>query len=61
MTDAYKAGRAAFRNGTPREACPFPGPFNPPRSVADIGVDPACDGAFWLDGYEQERDGTAAE
>lgn len=60
MTKAYEDGRAAFRNGTPRGACPFPGPFDPPRTQADIGVDPACNGAFWLDGWEQERDGIAA-
>jgi hypothetical protein len=64
MTDideqqAFDAGRCAFRDGLPRDACPFPGPFQPPRTAEDAEPDVRAGltiGAFWLDGYEQQRD-----
>ena len=54
---AFEAGRTAFRVGSVRRSCPFPAPYNPPRNDADIGLESACLGAFWLDGFEQEREG----
>jgi hypothetical protein len=59
-TDAYELGRNAFINNASRTSCPFPAPFMPPRSREDVGLDPACNGAFWLDGFEQARDGVKA-
>lgn len=56
---AYTAGRRAYRRGDARESCPFPAPFNPPRTPEDAEPDVAAGmtiGAFWLDGWEQERD-----
>ena len=55
--EAYAAGRKAFADGLKREDCPYPAPIRPARSPEDEAVGPGCLGAFWLDGYEQARDG----
>lgn len=57
--DPYNQGVAAFGAGVDRLACPYPGPFSPPRSDADFA--PArLDGAFWLDGWEAAHGASAS-
>lgn len=53
--EAYSDGRAAFRAGKGRGDCPWPIPQN--RDGSDENGSQM--GAFWLDGFEQERDGVA--
>lgn len=55
-TDAYNAGRAAFKAGKRPQDCPFPLPSK--RNGADsLGY---LHGAFWLDGFQHERDGVVS-
>jgi hypothetical protein len=56
---AFQLGRAAFRRGDDRLSCPIPAPYSPPRTPADAEPEVAAGlttGAYWLDGFEQERD-----